>query len=137
MHRTATGATLLSVTLIALTAIPSRAASLQVYAGVVGGSDNSCTSGGATPTAITSFFGSDTTGFGLPLTGNGISSCGLSGQINNVTQSAGPLNPHELMPLPVRGRPKPVVSEPKKLVMAVGVAPPEVQLLSLPPTTPA
>ncbi len=83
------GATLL---LIALTAIPSSASSLQVYAGVVAGSTNSCDSGGATPTAITSFFGSDTTGFGLPLTGNGISSCGLSGQINNLTQSAGPLN---------------------------------------------
>lgn len=88
MNRDKMGATLL---LIALTAIPSSANSLQVYAGVVAGT-NSCTSGGATPTAITSFFGSDTTGFGLPLTGNGISSCGLSGQINNVTQSVGPLN---------------------------------------------
>jgi hypothetical protein len=89
MHRTTIGATLL---IVALTAIPSRASSLQVYAAVVGGSTNSCDSGGATPTAITSFFGSDTTGFGLPLTGNGISSCGLSGQINNLTQPAGPLN---------------------------------------------
>lgn len=89
MNRDKMGATLL---LIALTAIPSSAGSLQVYAGVVGGSTNSCDSGGATPTAITSFFGSDTTGFGLPLTGNGISSCGLSGQINNITQSGGPLN---------------------------------------------
>src|SRR5580658_9618694 len=89
MHQARIGATLL---LVALTAIPSRAGSLQVYAGVVAGSDNSCDSGGATPTAITSFFGSDTSGFGLPLTGDGISSCGLSGQINNLTQSAGPLN---------------------------------------------
>jgi hypothetical protein len=74
-----------------LTALPSGASSLQVYAGVVAGT-NTCSSGGATPVAITSFFGSDTAAFGLPLTGNGISSCGLSGQINNLTLSAGPLN---------------------------------------------
>lgn len=88
MNRYKTGATLL---VMALTALPSSASSLQVYAGVVAGT-NTCSSDGATPAAITSFFGSDTTGFGLPLTGNGVSSCGLSGQINNLTIPAGPLN---------------------------------------------
>jgi hypothetical protein len=70
---------------------PGFAGSVQVYTGVVAGNDV-CSSDGATPSAITSFFGNDTIGFGLSLTGNGISSCGLSGQINNLTQVAGPLN---------------------------------------------
>lgn len=88
MYREKIAATLF---VMSLTALPSRASSLQVYAGVVAGT-NTCSSDGATPTAITNFFGTDTTGFGLPLTGNGISSCGLSGQINNITMPAGPLN---------------------------------------------
>jgi len=74
-----------------LPAVPGFAGSLQVYTGVVAG-NNICASDGATPAAITSFFGTDTIGFGLPLTGNGISSCGLSGQITNIAQAAGPLN---------------------------------------------
>jgi hypothetical protein len=53
---------------------------LQAYTGVVGGS-NECPGGG--PPAAASFFSTSPT-FGLGAGGNGISSCGLAGSINNV-----------------------------------------------------
>jgi hypothetical protein len=71
-----------------MAAVPGFAGSLQVYTGVVGGSI-SCNQGGGPPAAITAFF-SDTLGFGIPI--GGIAPCGLSGQVNNVSQGTGPLN---------------------------------------------
>jgi hypothetical protein len=64
---------------------------LESYTGVYAGSNTACGAGGATPSAISSFFGSDTTGFGLISQGNGITSCGMSGAVTDMTSAAGPL----------------------------------------------
>ena len=78
----------------------ARGANLEAFAGAVGGSSSCVTFG--PPPPIGNFFGS--AGFGVGITGNGISDCGLQGGIQDVTQSVGPLSsPPQSVSAPIPG----------------------------------